>query len=180
MLNTFCSHTKISDNERDKAEPILQSSTSGKSKKKKKKKKKQGEDTNSPAQVKSGWFKRQLQRIHEVPLSLNISILNKNYFWEKKFFMGLDYPTIVSQELKLFYSLFPNLLYSQVECGIIHSFAGFMKSTKYMESIYPELLIFYQIWILHCRDASRWNCHLHGKPSSQVLWNIPTLVNIAS
>lgn len=44
---------KISDNEREKAEPILQSSTSGKSKKKKKKKKKQGEDANSPAQVKS-------------------------------------------------------------------------------------------------------------------------------
>ncbi|XP_066034277.1 protein LYRIC isoform X2 [Chamaea fasciata] len=41
---------KISDNEREKAEPILQSSTSGKSKKKKKKKKKQGEETNSPAQ----------------------------------------------------------------------------------------------------------------------------------
>ncbi|NWT12372.1 LYRIC protein, partial [Vireo altiloquus] len=41
---------KISDNEREKAEPILQSSTSGKSKKKKKKKKKQGEDSNSPAQ----------------------------------------------------------------------------------------------------------------------------------
>ncbi|XP_049676444.1 protein LYRIC [Accipiter gentilis] len=41
---------KASDNEREKAEPILQSSTSGKSKKKKKKKKKQGEDANSPAQ----------------------------------------------------------------------------------------------------------------------------------
>ncbi|XP_051641071.1 protein LYRIC isoform X1 [Manacus candei] len=41
---------KISDNEREKAEPILQSSTSGKSKKKKKKKKKQGEEANSPAQ----------------------------------------------------------------------------------------------------------------------------------
>ncbi|KAM6376263.1 protein LYRIC isoform 5-T5 [Alca torda] len=41
---------KASDNEREKAEPILQSSTSGKSKKKKKKKKKQGEETNSPAQ----------------------------------------------------------------------------------------------------------------------------------
>lgn len=52
MLNTFCSHVKISDNEREKAEPILQSSTSGKSKKKKKKKKKQGEEANSPAQVK--------------------------------------------------------------------------------------------------------------------------------
>ncbi|KAJ7413263.1 Protein LYRIC [Willisornis vidua] len=39
---------KISDNE--KAEPILQSSASGKSKKKKKKKKKQGEEANSPAQ----------------------------------------------------------------------------------------------------------------------------------
>ncbi|XP_074741174.1 protein LYRIC isoform X4 [Strix uralensis] len=41
---------KASDNEREKAEQNLQSSTSGKSKKKKKKKKKQGEDTNSPAQ----------------------------------------------------------------------------------------------------------------------------------
>ncbi|XP_051465936.1 protein LYRIC isoform X4 [Apus apus] len=41
---------KPSDNERDKAEPILQSSTSGKSKKKKKKKKKQGEEANSAAQ----------------------------------------------------------------------------------------------------------------------------------
>ncbi|KAM4685594.1 protein LYRIC isoform 2-T2 [Amazona ochrocephala] len=41
---------KASDNEREKAEPILQSSTSGKSKKKKKKKKKQGEEVNSPAQ----------------------------------------------------------------------------------------------------------------------------------
>ncbi|XP_074002105.1 protein LYRIC isoform X2 [Numenius arquata] len=41
---------KASDNEREKAEPILQSSTSGKSKKKKKKKKKQGEEANSPAQ----------------------------------------------------------------------------------------------------------------------------------
>ncbi|XP_066190023.1 protein LYRIC isoform X2 [Sylvia atricapilla] len=41
---------KISENEREKAEPILQSSTSVKSKKKKKKKKKQGEETNSPAQ----------------------------------------------------------------------------------------------------------------------------------
>ncbi|NWV39734.1 LYRIC protein, partial [Grantiella picta] len=41
---------KISDKEREKAEPILQSSTSGKSKKKKKKKKKQGEEANSPAQ----------------------------------------------------------------------------------------------------------------------------------
>ncbi|XP_014112117.1 PREDICTED: protein LYRIC isoform X2 [Pseudopodoces humilis] len=41
---------KISDNEREKAEPILQSSASGKSKKKKKKKKKQGEEANSPAQ----------------------------------------------------------------------------------------------------------------------------------
>uniref|UniRef100_A0A8D2QGY5 Metadherin n=1 Tax=Zonotrichia albicollis TaxID=44394 RepID=A0A8D2QGY5_ZONAL len=41
---------KISDNDREKAESILQSSTSGKSKKKKKKKKKQGEDANSPAQ----------------------------------------------------------------------------------------------------------------------------------
>ncbi|XP_071410212.1 protein LYRIC isoform X2 [Pithys albifrons albifrons] len=39
---------KISDNE--KAEPVLQSSASGKSKKKKKKKKKQGEEANSPAQ----------------------------------------------------------------------------------------------------------------------------------
>ncbi|XP_075271929.1 protein LYRIC [Opisthocomus hoazin] len=44
------SHMKPSDNEREKAEPILQSSTSGKSKKKKKKKKKQGEEANSPAQ----------------------------------------------------------------------------------------------------------------------------------
>lgn len=79
MQYTFCSHTKISDNEREKAEPILQSSTSGKSKKKKKKKKKQGEEANSPAQVKSGWFKTQLQRIHKVPLSLDISILNKNF-----------------------------------------------------------------------------------------------------
>lgn len=54
---------KVSDNEREKAEPILQSSTSGKSKKKKKKKKKQGEDANSPAQVngtKSGQSERQL------------------------------------------------------------------------------------------------------------------------
>ncbi|XP_068252935.1 LOW QUALITY PROTEIN: protein LYRIC [Nyctibius grandis] len=41
---------KASDNEREKAEPILQCSTSGKSKKKKKKKKKQGEEANSPAQ----------------------------------------------------------------------------------------------------------------------------------
>nr|XP_009941854.1 PREDICTED: protein LYRIC [Opisthocomus hoazin] len=41
---------KVKDNEREKAEPILQSSTSGKSKKKKKKKKKQGEEANSPAQ----------------------------------------------------------------------------------------------------------------------------------
>lgn len=41
---------KASDNEREKAEPILQSSTSGKSKKKKKKKKKQGEEANSAAQ----------------------------------------------------------------------------------------------------------------------------------
>ncbi|XP_050746948.1 protein LYRIC isoform X1 [Gymnogyps californianus] len=41
---------KASDNEREKAEPILQGSTSGKSKKKKKKKKKQGEEANSPAQ----------------------------------------------------------------------------------------------------------------------------------
>ncbi|XP_074671431.1 protein LYRIC isoform X4 [Strix aluco] len=41
---------KASDNEREKAEQNLQSSTSGKSKKKKKKKKKQGEDANSPAQ----------------------------------------------------------------------------------------------------------------------------------
>ncbi|XP_062483344.1 protein LYRIC isoform X2 [Pezoporus occidentalis] len=41
---------KASDNEREKAEPVLQSSASGKSKKKKKKKKKQGEETNSPAQ----------------------------------------------------------------------------------------------------------------------------------
>uniref|UniRef100_A0A8C8AFR0 Metadherin n=1 Tax=Otus sunia TaxID=257818 RepID=A0A8C8AFR0_9STRI len=41
---------KASDNEREKAEQNLQSSTSGKSKKKKKKKKKQGEEANSPAQ----------------------------------------------------------------------------------------------------------------------------------
>ncbi|KAM6445740.1 protein LYRIC isoform 1-T1 [Rhynochetos jubatus] len=41
---------KASDNEREKAEPILQGSTSGKSKKKKKKKKKQGEEANSAAQ----------------------------------------------------------------------------------------------------------------------------------
>ncbi|XP_053914556.1 protein LYRIC [Cuculus canorus] len=41
---------KASDNEREKAEPVLQSSTSGKSKKKKKKKKKQGEEANSPTQ----------------------------------------------------------------------------------------------------------------------------------
>uniref|UniRef100_A0A8B9FX59 Metadherin n=1 Tax=Amazona collaria TaxID=241587 RepID=A0A8B9FX59_9PSIT len=41
---------KASDNEREKAEPVLQSSTSGKSKKKKKKKKKQDEEVNSPAQ----------------------------------------------------------------------------------------------------------------------------------
>ncbi|KAM6281560.1 protein LYRIC isoform 2-T2 [Porphyrio hochstetteri] len=41
---------KASDNEREKAEPVLQGSTSGKSKKKKKKKKKQGEEANSPAQ----------------------------------------------------------------------------------------------------------------------------------
>lgn len=51
MLNTLYSHIKASDNEREKAEPVLQSSTSGKSKKKKKKKKKQGEEANSPAQV---------------------------------------------------------------------------------------------------------------------------------
>lgn len=42
---------KALDNEREKAEPVLQSSTSGKSKKKKKKKKKQGEEANSPSQV---------------------------------------------------------------------------------------------------------------------------------
>ncbi|CAM9288707.1 unnamed protein product [Bubo scandiacus] len=41
---------KVKDNEREKAEQNLQSSTSGKSKKKKKKKKKQGEEANSPAQ----------------------------------------------------------------------------------------------------------------------------------
>ncbi|XP_019406478.1 PREDICTED: protein LYRIC isoform X2 [Crocodylus porosus] len=41
---------KASDDEREKAEPTLQSSTSGKSKKKKKKKKKQGEEACSPAQ----------------------------------------------------------------------------------------------------------------------------------
>ncbi|XP_010075795.1 PREDICTED: protein LYRIC [Pterocles gutturalis] len=41
---------KASDTEREKAETILQSSTSGKSKKKKKKKKKQGDEANSPAQ----------------------------------------------------------------------------------------------------------------------------------
>lgn len=42
---------KALDNEREKAEPVLQSSASGKSKKKKKKKKKQGEEANSPSQV---------------------------------------------------------------------------------------------------------------------------------
>ncbi|XP_065254314.1 protein LYRIC isoform X2 [Emys orbicularis] len=41
---------KASDDEREKAEPTLQSCTSGKSKKKKKKKKKQGEEASSPAQ----------------------------------------------------------------------------------------------------------------------------------
>ncbi|XP_015138437.3 protein LYRIC isoform X3 [Gallus gallus] len=41
---------KALDNEREKAEPVLQSSASGKSKKKKKKKKKQGEEANSPSQ----------------------------------------------------------------------------------------------------------------------------------
>ncbi|XP_054241283.1 protein LYRIC [Indicator indicator] len=41
---------KASDNEREKAEAVLQGTTSGKSKKKKKKKKKQGEEANSPAQ----------------------------------------------------------------------------------------------------------------------------------
>ncbi|XP_014467093.2 protein LYRIC isoform X2 [Alligator mississippiensis] len=41
---------KASDDEREKAEPTLQSSASGKSKKKKKKKKKQGEEACSPAQ----------------------------------------------------------------------------------------------------------------------------------
>lgn len=50
-LISFISIFKASDNEREKAEPILQSSTSGKSKKKKKKKKKQGEEANSPSQV---------------------------------------------------------------------------------------------------------------------------------
>lgn len=81
---------KISDNEREKAEQILQSSASGKSKKKKKKKKKQGEEANSPAQVKSEWFERQLQGIHKIALCLNISILNKNYFWEINFSTDLD------------------------------------------------------------------------------------------
>lgn len=42
---------KALDNEKEKAEPVLQSSASGKSKKKKKKKKKQGEEANSPSQV---------------------------------------------------------------------------------------------------------------------------------
>ncbi|XP_032640575.1 protein LYRIC isoform X2 [Chelonoidis abingdonii] len=41
---------KASDDEREKAEPTLQSCTSGKSKKKKKKKKKQGEEASSPVQ----------------------------------------------------------------------------------------------------------------------------------
>ncbi|XP_048795957.1 protein LYRIC isoform X2 [Lagopus muta] len=41
---------KALGNEREKAEPVLQSSTSGKSKKKKKKKKKHGEEANSPSQ----------------------------------------------------------------------------------------------------------------------------------
>ncbi|XP_074843002.1 protein LYRIC isoform X2 [Carettochelys insculpta] len=41
---------KASDDEREKAEPALQSCTGGKSKKKKKKKKKQGEEVGSPAQ----------------------------------------------------------------------------------------------------------------------------------
>ncbi|XP_021242280.1 protein LYRIC isoform X2 [Numida meleagris] len=41
---------KALDNEREKAEPVLQSSASGKSKKKKKKKKKQGEEASSPSQ----------------------------------------------------------------------------------------------------------------------------------
>ncbi|XP_064010813.1 protein LYRIC isoform X1 [Pogoniulus pusillus] len=41
---------KASDNEREKAEAVLQGTASGKSKKKKKKKKKQGEEANSPAQ----------------------------------------------------------------------------------------------------------------------------------
>ncbi|XP_059692099.1 protein LYRIC isoform X4 [Gavia stellata] len=41
---------KASDNEREKAESILQTSTSGKSKKKKKKKKKHGEEANSAVQ----------------------------------------------------------------------------------------------------------------------------------
>ncbi|XP_067393052.1 protein LYRIC isoform X2 [Emydura macquarii macquarii] len=41
---------KASDDEREKAEPTLQSCTSGKAKKKKKKKKKQGEEASSPAQ----------------------------------------------------------------------------------------------------------------------------------
>ncbi|KAM7175025.1 protein LYRIC isoform 2-T2 [Macrochelys suwanniensis] len=41
---------KASDDEREKAEPTLQSCASGKSKKKKKKKKKQGEEASSPAQ----------------------------------------------------------------------------------------------------------------------------------
>nr|XP_042701023.1 protein LYRIC isoform X3 [Chrysemys picta bellii] len=41
---------KASDDEREKAEPTLQSCTSGKSKKKKKKKKKQGEEASSPTQ----------------------------------------------------------------------------------------------------------------------------------
>lgn len=41
---------KISDDEKEKGDPNVQSSTSGKTKKKKKKKKKQGEDGTSPAQ----------------------------------------------------------------------------------------------------------------------------------
>ncbi|XP_062987044.1 protein LYRIC isoform X2 [Elgaria multicarinata webbii] len=41
---------KASDDEKEKAEPTLQSTTSGKSKKKKKKKKKQGEEASSPVQ----------------------------------------------------------------------------------------------------------------------------------
>ncbi|KAM6457630.1 protein LYRIC [Liasis olivaceus] len=41
---------KVSDEEKEKPEPVQQSTTSGKSKKKKKKKKKQGEEANSPIQ----------------------------------------------------------------------------------------------------------------------------------
>lgn len=42
---------QISDDDREKTEPTLHSTASGKSKKKKKKKKKQGEEASSPVQV---------------------------------------------------------------------------------------------------------------------------------